>query len=343
MPVAGQNKILEEGTVLFHEGEQSDGMYVVRKGEILVYLEKGGNEIPLATVGSGAMIGEMALFDKKPRSASARSLEKCEVTVISNADFAKIMKQIPKWFVSLMSALSSRLRETNSRLEDLEAEYKSNVSPLEELTKALNIIHLLWFKIGSKEGKNWSMTAEDVHNTTSSILSQAPARIQQICQAMTKVALMGEDKDSYNKDIYTTQNRGNLERFVNFITTVKNKDPMLKEFPQGIVDLLTVIENIISESAYETMSISLEQAEAEALTMGISLDSSLAKCIKLLKDLDDSVEVTIKDNQNITFKINKKNFAQLKRNASSLRTLSKYTTKAAPPAKKAQKKKPSAA
>ena len=76
--MAGKNKILKKGQVLFKEGAESDGMYVIRKGQILIYLEKGEVEVKLATITAGAMLGEMALFDKKPRSASAKAIEECE-------------------------------------------------------------------------------------------------------------------------------------------------------------------------------------------------------------------------------------------------------------------------
>ena len=75
----------------------------------------------LQNLTSGAMIGEMALFDNKPRSASAAAITDVEFTHISKADFNRIMKQIPKWFVNLMSTLSSRLRVTNDRLNEAES------------------------------------------------------------------------------------------------------------------------------------------------------------------------------------------------------------------------------
>ncbi|RYZ85460.1 MAG: cyclic nucleotide-binding domain-containing protein, partial [Proteobacteria bacterium] len=117
--VSGKNKILKKGELLFKAGDSSDGMYVLRKGQIQIFLDKGGNDIVLASVAAGGMIGEMSLFDKKPRSASARAMEETEVTQISNDDFNKIISQIPKWLVSLMATLSSRLRDTNERLQDL--------------------------------------------------------------------------------------------------------------------------------------------------------------------------------------------------------------------------------
>ena len=84
--MAGNVKSIKAGAVLFRAGDPADGMYLVRKGELMVYLEQNGTEVKLANVGAGNMIGEMAFFDKKPRSASVKANEDTEITIITNAD-----------------------------------------------------------------------------------------------------------------------------------------------------------------------------------------------------------------------------------------------------------------
>ena len=119
--MAGTNKSLKAGAVVFKAGDSADGMYLVRKGELVVYFEQGGKEVILARIPEGGMVGEMALFDRMPRSASVKASMDAEITHISLDDFGKLMRQIPKWFVGLMSALSGRLRVTNDRLKVIEA------------------------------------------------------------------------------------------------------------------------------------------------------------------------------------------------------------------------------
>ncbi|MCX6126006.1 MAG: cyclic nucleotide-binding domain-containing protein, partial [Proteobacteria bacterium] len=138
--MAGANKILKAGQMVFKAGEAADGMYLVRKGELVVFLEQDGKQVVLAKIGEGAMIGEMALFDRQPRSASVKASTESEVTLISLDDFGKLMKQIPKWFVGLMTTLSGRLRTTNDRLRLVEAAAKNaatgpSPSPSEPLTR----------------------------------------------------------------------------------------------------------------------------------------------------------------------------------------------------------------
>ena len=59
--MAGRNIVLLPGRKLFSAGEASDGMYLIRRGKLLVFIEVQGRETTLAEVTTGAMIGEMAL------------------------------------------------------------------------------------------------------------------------------------------------------------------------------------------------------------------------------------------------------------------------------------------
>ena len=127
-------------------------MYLVRKGELRVYLEQNGKEVTLVTIGDGGMIGEMALFDQQPRSASVKATKDTEVaTLISLIDFEKLMKQIPKWFVGLMIALSGRLRQTNERLQKLEAGISSTGRPFLPTIRLMSSLDLLGISL--EQGK----------------------------------------------------------------------------------------------------------------------------------------------------------------------------------------------
>ena len=146
----GKNKLLKSGDILFRTGDASNGMFLIRRGQLEVYLEKDGAEISLAKMGAGAMLGEMALFDNNTRSASARAVEDTEVTHITTKEFDTIMKQIPKWFVKLMANLSSRLREMNAKINSSTSAQGSE-SAIGEFVKFLQLLVLLLARYGEKE------------------------------------------------------------------------------------------------------------------------------------------------------------------------------------------------
>jgi CRP-like cAMP-binding protein len=97
------------GEVLFEQGEQGDSMFLVRSGRISVRID--GAEV--AVVGARDPLGEMALIDGQPRSASCFVLEEALVMRIDAEDFNLLLDTQPDIAIGLMKTLSLRLRQVN--------------------------------------------------------------------------------------------------------------------------------------------------------------------------------------------------------------------------------------
>jgi hypothetical protein len=323
--LSGKNKILKPGELLFRVGEQSNGMYVLRKGQVLVYLDKGGTEIPLTTVGAGGMLGEMSLFDKKPRSASARAIDDVELTQISNEDFTKILQQIPKWFVTLMATLSARLRDTNERLQNLEGKYKGNFNPMEELTKILHILHLLWYKSGVKELKNWILEREAAENEVAAVLNMERTKVTSVVEACIMGGLIQAGKNSYKKDILTILNRGDLERFIMFVSRLRKRNDTIKFLPQEFVDIVETLAKAAKATAYDTFAIELKSLQEEAKMRGFRTEN-WGEIAPMFLDVDDSVVLT-KNAKDLNLKVVKKQIDTLVQHAKILRVITRNEEK----------------
>lgn len=103
---------LDEGQVLFGEGQPSDGrMYIVREGSL--ELRKGRRK--LETVGPGGIVGEMALVDPAPRSATAVAGPGCVVAAVNEHVFNQLVKRVPGIAVEMMRVLARRLRDTTAK------------------------------------------------------------------------------------------------------------------------------------------------------------------------------------------------------------------------------------
>jgi CRP/FNR family transcriptional regulator, cyclic AMP receptor protein len=99
------------GEAIFEEGSEGDKMYVIRSGEVLI--ENGGKVIE--TVLPGGIVGEMALIDGSPRSATARAKTDCEVAPITEKAFLFLVHETPFFAIAVMRTLADRLRRTNER------------------------------------------------------------------------------------------------------------------------------------------------------------------------------------------------------------------------------------
>ena len=67
---------------LFEEGDPGECAYIIESGLVEVSLDKGGRKLVIATLGAGEVLGEMAIIDNCPRTATARAIERTKVTAI---------------------------------------------------------------------------------------------------------------------------------------------------------------------------------------------------------------------------------------------------------------------
>lgn len=112
---------LQAGEVLFRQGEEADGLYVVAAGSVGVYARlPGGGETELAKLGAGEVIGELALVDGGRRAATVRALEPVAALFFGRADFLALASRLDPTAFALKRRLAAivcgRLR---SRLEAL--------------------------------------------------------------------------------------------------------------------------------------------------------------------------------------------------------------------------------
>ncbi len=105
------------GVRVFHEGDHSDACYLVRSGDLRVTREHSdGRAIALATLSSGDIFGELAMFDGEARSASVETLSDSELLALPATDFRSLLADHPEIAVKLIAALTRRIRETNERV-----------------------------------------------------------------------------------------------------------------------------------------------------------------------------------------------------------------------------------
>jgi CRP-like cAMP-binding protein len=100
---------LEPGEVLFLEGDPGDVMFAVVEGQI--ELTRGGTVI--ANVTAGGIVGELALIDSAPRSASATALASTRVAPVDHKYFTFLVQEHPTFALQVMTVMAERLRNAN--------------------------------------------------------------------------------------------------------------------------------------------------------------------------------------------------------------------------------------
>ena len=100
------------GKHIFRIGEAAKVMYLIIEGEVDLML----GDTVVETAGEGVFIGEMALIDDEPRSASARAHSDCRVFPIDEARFQSLVKETPFFALQVMKTLARRLRKMDARI-----------------------------------------------------------------------------------------------------------------------------------------------------------------------------------------------------------------------------------
>lgn len=109
-----------KGAVVFSEGEQTDGLYIVSSGLVKVFkLHTDGREKTLDILKPGQYLGEVSLFGSSIRSASVETLEPTKFLIIPSTDLRILLLETPSLAVKIIEMLSGRLREANRQIQEL--------------------------------------------------------------------------------------------------------------------------------------------------------------------------------------------------------------------------------
>jgi CRP-like cAMP-binding protein len=106
------------GAVVVRQGDPGDRLYIVKSGvlEIVATHADGGDATPVAYLGAGEVVGELALLTGSPRSATIRSPEQAVLFTLDKALFLDLMETLPTFTRSLCTLLARRLEATNQKV-----------------------------------------------------------------------------------------------------------------------------------------------------------------------------------------------------------------------------------
>ncbi len=114
---ARNTQTLEPGTVLFREGDPVGPMYVVLEGSARVLV--AGHVVEMA--GPGTLLGEIALIDDLPRTATVVAIAPCRVLPIGRPEFDLLVREKPEFARHVMKVLVQRLRRMNELFSEMKA------------------------------------------------------------------------------------------------------------------------------------------------------------------------------------------------------------------------------
>ncbi|GCE49098.1 CRP/FNR family transcriptional regulator [Thermosporothrix hazakensis] len=117
---SGQERTYPAGSVLFKQGDAGSGLYIIKSGKVRIEqaIHPDRAEETLGTAGPGDVLGEMALLDDLPRSASVTAEEDVTAFLLPVWEFRNFLRSHPDIALKMLAVLSRRLRKAESRSHD---------------------------------------------------------------------------------------------------------------------------------------------------------------------------------------------------------------------------------
>jgi len=119
------------GQMIFHQGDRGSEMYIVASGHVNIHLPgDASRRVSLKDIARGEYFGELALFDDKPRSASALATTDSVLLELTRDTLSTYLERRPRAAMAILRTMAERLRETNAMLSERAA--KNVVKEFEE-------------------------------------------------------------------------------------------------------------------------------------------------------------------------------------------------------------------
>lgn len=108
------------GQVVFHEGDECEGLYVVERGAVKIFkTSASGREQVLTVERAGSVVAELPVFDEGPYPASCQAVEVSTLLFLSRGDFRTICLETPTLALKVLKAVGGRLRKLVGLIEEL--------------------------------------------------------------------------------------------------------------------------------------------------------------------------------------------------------------------------------
>ncbi len=102
-----------EGDVIFRQGDEGAALFIIEEGAVEISYGDGKSKVLLAHLFAGQYFGELSVFDKAPRSATATTTRPSRLVRLDRDDLVDFVNKNPSAALRIIAEMSERLRQTN--------------------------------------------------------------------------------------------------------------------------------------------------------------------------------------------------------------------------------------
>ena len=147
-----ERRFIPKGQNVIREGDYGQEAFLIQSGEVSVYITKGEEQVELARLTAGQIVGEMAFIFDGPRTASIKATQDSNLIVISRQQFQEKLKESDPTVRAIVQMLSQRIVDSNNTLMNR----KSDLGDLKET--AHTIYQNILVKLSLNQQRNFQNT-----------------------------------------------------------------------------------------------------------------------------------------------------------------------------------------
>lgn len=185
---------LEKGQYLFKEGDNSSSMFLIKSGRLAVSRKNfnSEDEVILGEKVVGELIGEMAFFDNRPRSANVKALTLSEVIELPFSALQAQFETCPAWLKVMTKTINAQLRDANTRIKNLEnimSDTKDKLMP-QTLVRVAAVVDALCHQGEEDADGNRVFPYKEAHNLLVTVFHQNKQKVNKALKALKELNLL---------------------------------------------------------------------------------------------------------------------------------------------------------
>jgi len=111
---------VRKGKIFYRPEEMGEVLFILKEGSVQLYrISPEGKKLVITSLGPSSLFGEMALLGQQMHNTFAEAITDCTICVMSRADLERLILQRPQVALRMLEITGRRLRDAESRLEDL--------------------------------------------------------------------------------------------------------------------------------------------------------------------------------------------------------------------------------
>lgn len=212
----------EAGQVIFLQGDQGGDLLFVESGSVEIFISKNGQDIALAQMGAGEIIGVMTFLTHDSRLASARATKPTTIKRIPSQHVQKYIASFPKWLNIVLKEFVGRINEMNRMYSEVAIDLKKardmQITPLFLATQLAQGLALVGKGIMKTQDGIDIVFVEELAEKMQLALNQPKEMVDSLFSIFELSSLLKiEIEPERKRKVYRLSNLENVAMFTQFV------------------------------------------------------------------------------------------------------------------------------